>query len=89
MKEEPVMMAEASTVKMMVNMLVRISHRIFSATLKFNRSIVRSLNAGTSANIRANYTKRHDKKQRRPVVTRTNNSLKLKLTKVESILISP
>lgn len=64
MKEEPVMMAEASTVKMMVNMLVRISHRIFSATLKFNRSIVRSLNAGTSANIRAQITRNDMTKNR-------------------------
>ena len=64
MKEEPVMMAEASTVKMMVNMLVRISHRIFSATLKFSRSIVRSLNAGTSANIRAQITRNDMTKNR-------------------------
>lgn len=64
MKEEPVLMAEASTVKMMVNMLVRISHRIFSATLKFNRSIVRSLNAGTSANIRAQITRNDMTKNR-------------------------
>lgn len=64
MKEEPVMMAEASTVKMMVNMLVRISHRIFSATLKFNRSIVRSLNAGTSANICAQITRNDMTKNR-------------------------
>ena len=64
MKEEPVMMAEASTVKMMVNMLVRISHRIFSARLKFNRSIVRSLNAGTSANIRAQITRNDMTKNR-------------------------